>query len=119
MYSQKDKEDIEEISNELELADDDEKVSYVAPFSFEQTVQYNAFSKGLAPSRSYHYRYKVGDSFFMLPLSDVQELLTDDLRKAEEAASAVQEKLDGVKEEKQELKIALYARFGKSINLET
>ena len=55
----------------------------------------------------------------MLPLAEVQELLVDDLRQAEEAANVVQEKLDGVKGEKQELKIALYARFGKSINLET
>ena len=64
-------------------------------------------------------RYKVGDAFFMLPLSEVQELLTGDIRKAEEAAKAVEERLEGVKEEMQELKVALYARFGKSINLET
>ena len=33
--------------------------------------------------------------------------------------AAVAERLSGVKDDMQSLKVALYARFGKSINLET
>ncbi|KAF2396391.1 Prefoldin, subunit 4 [Trichodelitschia bisporula] len=87
---QKDKEDLEEISNELELADEDEKV-----------------------------QYKIGDSFFALPLEDAQQLLTEATEKVEEGVEGLEEQLGGLRDEMQELKVALYARFGKSINLET
>ncbi|KAL9121244.1 MAG: hypothetical protein Q9187_002199 [Circinaria calcarea] len=88
----KDKEDLDEVSNELELADEDDKIPQV-------------------PS----YR----DSFVSLPLPEVQEMLASSTAKIEEAVLAVEEKLSGVREEMQELKVALYARFGRSINLET
>ncbi|KAI9764583.1 MAG: hypothetical protein M1835_007547 [Candelina submexicana] len=87
---QKDKEDLEEISNELELADEDEKIPY-----------------------------KIGDSFISLPLAEVQTLLSSSTEKIEEGVSALEEKLSTVREEMQQLKVALYARFGRSINLET
>ncbi|MCJ1289066.1 hypothetical protein MMC34_000598 [Xylographa carneopallida] len=86
----KDKEDLEEISNELELADEDDKIPY-----------------------------KIGDSFILLPLPQVQELLSSSTEKIEEEVSTVEEKLSEVREEMQQLKVALYARFGRSINLET
>ncbi|KAJ9667179.1 hypothetical protein H2201_002699 [Coniosporium apollinis] len=87
---QKDKEDLEEVSNELELADEDDKVPY-----------------------------RIGDSFVSLPLPEVQELLSTSTERIEQDVSAVEEKLSGIREEMQELKVALYARFGRSINLET
>ncbi|EON62230.1 prefoldin subunit 4 [Coniosporium apollinis CBS 100218] len=87
---QKDKEDLEEVSNELELADEDDKVPY-----------------------------RIGDSFVSLPLPEVQELLSASTERIEHDVSAVEEKLGGIREEMQELKVALYARFGRSINLET
>ncbi|MCJ1379475.1 hypothetical protein MMC17_002576 [Xylographa soralifera] len=86
----KDKEDLEEISNELELADEDDKIPY-----------------------------KIGDSFISLPLPQVQELLSSSTEKIEEEVSTVEEKLSEIREEMQQLKVALYARFGRSINLET
>ncbi|KAL9120661.1 MAG: hypothetical protein Q9187_002786, partial [Circinaria calcarea] len=86
----KDKEDLDEVSNELELADEEDKIPY-----------------------------KIGDSFVSLPLPEVQEMLASSTAKIEEAVLAVEEKLSGVREEMQELKVALYARFGRSINLET
>ncbi|KAL8764854.1 MAG: hypothetical protein Q9203_006781 [Teloschistes exilis] len=88
--NQKDKEDLEEISNELELADEDEKVSY-----------------------------KIGDTFVMLPLAEVQELLSNSSSKIEDSVLATEEKLRSTREEMESLKVDLYARFGKSINLET
>nr|OQO17010.1 hypothetical protein B0A51_13139 [Rachicladosporium sp. CCFEE 5018] len=86
---QKDKEDLEEISSELELADEDDKIPY-----------------------------KIGDSFFSLPVSEVQERLSTSVEKINDEVTAVEERLSGVREEMQELKTELYGRFGSSINLE-
>ncbi|THW53677.1 Prefoldin, subunit 4, partial [Aureobasidium pullulans] len=86
---EKEKEDLEEVSSELELADEDEKVSY-----------------------------KIGDSFFLLPLPEVQELLAASIEKIDSDVTAVEEKLSELREEMQQLKTALYGRFGRSINLE-
>ena len=87
---QKDKEDLEEISTELELADEDEKIPY-----------------------------KIGDTFISLPLPEVQELLAASTSKIEDSVSAVEDRLGAIREEMESLKVDLYARFGKSINLET
>ena len=65
------------------------------------------------------YRYKIGDTFVSLPLSEVQEMLASSTEKIEESVSAVEGKLSTVREEMEQLKVQLYARFGKSINLET
>ena len=65
------------------------------------------------------FRYKIGDSFICLPLPEVQELLASATGKIGTDVSLVEEKLGGVREEMQGLKVALYARFGRSINLET
>lgn len=56
--------------------------------------------------------------FVSLPLAEVQELLATSTNKIDEEVSALEDKLSGLKDEMQELKIALYARFGRSINLE-
>ncbi|CAD0039882.1 unnamed protein product [Aureobasidium pullulans] len=82
---EKEKEDLEEVSSELELADEDEKI---------------------------------GDSFFLLPLPEVQELLAASIEKIDSDVTAVEEKLSELREEMQQLKTALYGRFGRSINLE-
>ncbi|KAE8323450.1 Prefoldin subunit-domain-containing protein [Aspergillus sergii] len=86
---QKDKEDLEEISMELELADEDELVPY-----------------------------KIGDSFFQLPLADAQSLLSSSTEQIDSEVSGLEEKLNDLRDELQQLKVALYARFGRSINLE-
>jgi prefoldin subunit 4 len=54
-----------------------------------------------------------------LPLPEVQELLTQNTEKIDEEVSALEEKITQIREEKKELKVELYARFGRSINLET
>lgn len=66
-----------------------------------------------------HVRYQIGDSFISLPLSEVQEMLSSSTEKIEEEVTALEEKLSMIREEKQGLKVELYARFGRSINLET
>lgn len=80
---------MEEVSNELELADEDDKVPY-----------------------------KIGDSFLNLPVSQVQELLGDATTKIDGEVGALETKLGTLREEMETLKVALYARFGRSINLE-
>ncbi|KAK3078359.1 hypothetical protein LTS18_007716, partial [Coniosporium uncinatum] len=79
---QKDKEDLEELSNELELADEDDKIPY-----------------------------KIGDAFVSLPLPEVQDLLTQSTERIDSDVSALEDKLTGIRDEMQELKVALYARF--------
>ncbi len=72
-----------------------------------------------SPSANDYGRYKIGDSFISLPLPEVQTLLSSSTDKIEEGVSALEEKLSNVREEMRQLKVALYARFGRSINLET
>lgn len=66
-----------------------------------------------------YVRYKIGDSFISLPLSEVQEMLSSSTEKIEEEVTALEEKLSTIRDEMQGLKVELYARFGRSINLET
>jgi len=87
---QKDKEDLEEVSTELDLADEDDLVPY-----------------------------KIGDSFVSLPLPEVQEMLSESTDKIDDEVSTLEETLSGIRDEMKELKVQLYARFGRSINLET
>jgi len=87
---QKEKEDLEEISTELELADEDELVPY-----------------------------KIGDSFMSVPLNEAQLLLEESSQEIEDDVSRLEEKLGEVRDEMKDLKAQLYARFGRSINLET
>jgi prefoldin subunit 4 len=55
----------------------------------------------------------------MLALPEVQKRLAASTGKIEEEVSDVEEKLASVREEMSSLKVELYARFGRSINLET
>ena len=63
-------------------------------------------------------RYKIGDSFFQLPLADAQSLLSSSTEQIDSEVSGLEEKLSDLRDELQQLKVALYARFGRSINLE-
>ncbi|CAG8973317.1 hypothetical protein HYALB_00000079 [Hymenoscyphus albidus] len=86
----KEKEDLDDVSNELELADEDKKIPY-----------------------------KIGDGFVHLPLEEVQEMLSTSTSRIEEEVAVLEEKLSEIREEQTALKVDLYARFGRSINLET
>ena len=52
-------------------------------------------------------------------MEEVQELLTSDTGRIDESVQSLEQKLDIIRDEMQELKVKLYARFGRSINLET
>ncbi|KAI0007530.1 prefoldin subunit 4 [Xylariaceae sp. FL0662B] len=86
----KEKEEIDDITMELELADEDDKIPY-----------------------------KIGDAFFHLPLPKAQEMLESSSSQIDEDVSALEDKLGTIREEMTQLKVELYARFGRSINLET
>ncbi|KAL6705579.1 hypothetical protein ACN47E_006526 [Coniothyrium glycines] len=86
----KEKEDLAEISDELELVDEEEKVPY-----------------------------KVGDCFVSLPQPQVLELLEKSTETIDSEVEALKSRLEEIQEEMGELKKALYGRFGRSINLET
>ncbi|KAL7911101.1 Prefoldin subunit domain-containing protein [Trichoderma velutinum] len=86
----KEKEELDDISTELELADEDEKI-----------------------------QYKIGDAFFHLPLEQAQEMLSTATTRIDEDTEKLEEKLGTIEDEMSQLKIELYARFGKQINLET
>ena len=61
----------------------------------------------------------MGDAFLMLSHTQVQDLLATSTTKIEDSVTIAKSKLGDIREEMQQLKIDLYARFGKSINLET
>jgi prefoldin subunit 4 len=63
--------------------------------------------------------YKIGDSFISLPLPEAQSLLSASTERIGQGVSKLEESLAELREELQQLKVALYARFGRSINLET
>ncbi|KAH0837581.1 hypothetical protein AYO21_05071 [Fonsecaea monophora] len=86
---QKDKEDLEELSTELELADEDSLIPY-----------------------------KIGDSFMHVPLAEAQELLATQTTEIDGEVSTLEEELETIKDQIRGLKAHLYARFGKGINLE-
>ncbi|KAL1997835.1 hypothetical protein VTN02DRAFT_632 [Thermoascus thermophilus] len=63
--------------------------------------------------------YKIGDSFVALPLAEAQSMLAASTARIEGEVARLEESLGDLREELQRLKVALYARFGRSINLET
>lgn len=63
-------------------------------------------------------RYKVGDAFFHVKLEQAQEMLSDATERIDGEVGKYEDELSGIRDEMRQLKVELYARFGKSINLE-
>ncbi|PKS07007.1 hypothetical protein jhhlp_005604 [Lomentospora prolificans] len=85
----KEKEELDDVSTELELADEDDTVPY-----------------------------KIGDAFFHVKLEQAQEMLENATKKIDEDVSKLEDELSSIRDQMTQLKVELYARFGKSINLE-
>ncbi|KAG9125001.1 hypothetical protein FRC07_009407 [Ceratobasidium sp. 392] len=83
------KEALDDLAMELELADEDE-----------------------------HIEYKIGEAFFRIPLPRAQALLVKDQEAAEEEINKLQAQIEECNQEMKELKVVLYAKFGKQINLD-
>ncbi|CAK7242715.1 MAG: hypothetical protein STHCBS139747_004213 [Sporothrix thermara] len=87
----KKKEELDDISTELELVDDeDDKVPY-----------------------------KIGDAFFQVKAKKALKMVETSQTEKEQEIATLEESLSSVREDMTHLKVELYARFGRSINLET
>ncbi|KGB78745.1 prefoldin subunit 4 [Cryptococcus deuterogattii 99/473] len=63
--------------------------------------------------------YKIGEAFFYLHLRDARRQLKGDLKKYEKEIEGLESKARECENGMKELKVLLYAKFGKQINLET
>ncbi|WWC61962.1 uncharacterized protein I303_104548 [Kwoniella dejecticola CBS 10117] len=86
------KEYYDDLSTELELADEDDTEPIL---------------------------YKLGDSFFKLKLRDARRQLKSDLKRYEVEIQELEGKKGECESGMKDLKVQLYAKFGKQINLET
>ncbi|KAI8379356.1 Prefoldin subunit 4 [Radiomyces spectabilis] len=83
------KEYLDDVSMELELADEDEPI-----------------------------RHKIGDAFVHIPVSEALERVAKDSEKLEQDLENLRTEIDTVHGKMDELKSNLYAKFGNAINLE-
>lgn len=63
-------------------------------------------------------QYKVGDTFYAVPLATAQKLLESSCTEIDGDVSKLEDELSAMREEMDNLKAHLYARFGRGINLE-
>jgi len=84
-----DKEALDDLSMELELADEDELVLY-----------------------------RVGEAFLHIPLSKAHKHLTRDQESLDAEIGRLRDGAEDCEKTMKELKVALYAKFGKAINLD-
>ena len=110
-HRQQEKEALDDLATELELTDEDQIIPYVSPSPSSIPIARPI------PSHSPH-RYKIGESFLHLPLpralkrlekdqADITAQLTDLSATAEECEKGMKA-----------LKVVLYAKFGRAINLD-
>ncbi|KAH6564766.1 hypothetical protein BSLG_000354 [Batrachochytrium salamandrivorans] len=85
----REKEYLDDLSNELELADEDDPV-----------------------------KYRIGDAYVSLTLADAQARIESEQSKLDQELSVLGDRLGDIKGESTKLKVLLYAKFGKSINLD-
>ncbi|CAG8453555.1 1003_t:CDS:2 [Paraglomus occultum] len=88
-HKKQEKEYIDDLALELELVDEDELV-----------------------------RYKIGDAFILLSLSEVQSRLEQETSLLTEEVEELRNQLDSMNDKMQQLKTILYGKFGTAINLE-
>ncbi|RSH88894.1 hypothetical protein EHS25_002556 [Saitozyma podzolica] len=63
--------------------------------------------------------YKLGEAFFYLPLGDARRQLKGDTKRYESEIEGLRGRVEECEKGMKELKVMLYAKFGKQINLET
>ncbi|KAG9010408.1 hypothetical protein FRB93_004248 [Tulasnella sp. JGI-2019a] len=62
--------------------------------------------------------YKVGDAFVHIPLNEAQELLEHDQAALDKELDELRGRMDECESTMKELKVVLYSKFGKAINLD-
>lgn len=104
---QQDKEALDDLSNELELTDEDEQVMCVlSPISEAG----DWFIRCL--------RYKIGEAFVHLRLPEALQRLEKDLAAVQSERSTLSASAEDCQTQMRELKTVLYAKFGSAINLD-
>lgn len=96
-----------DLSVELELADEDEAVMYAV-----------AFARPLSQLIIPFFRYKVGETFLHMPLPRALKRLERDQSVLDDQVSALSASADECEQKMKELKVLLYAKFGRAINLD-
>jgi prefoldin subunit 4 len=88
-HKQQDKEYLDDVSMELELADESES-----------------------------FPYRIGDVFVHLPLDQVQTRLSTEKEDIEACIDSLEQEVDTIEKEMAELKVKLKGKYGDSINLD-
>ena len=104
--SKQEKEALDDLSTELELSDEDQPVLCV-----------NRLHK---PPQDFNFfnRYKVGEAFLHMPHSQAVKRLERDQNVIDARVAALAAQADECEAEMKDLKVTLYAKFGKAINLD-
>lgn len=63
--------------------------------------------------------YKVGDAFFQIKATKALKMVEVSSAKMDKEIGSLEDTLGSVRDDMTQLKVDLYARFGRSINLET
>lgn len=94
---------MDDLLQELELADEDDLVKYFLSFCDIYLT---------------NNRYRIGGAFVSISLEECQERLLLDMARVTEQISTLQNTISNAQRKMESLKVDLYAKFGKSINLE-
>jgi prefoldin subunit 4 len=100
------KEALDDLATELELSDEDQPVLCVD--HLHKPLQDLSFSN----------RYKVGEAFLHMPHLQALKRLERDQNVIDTRVAALAAQADECEAEMKDLKVTLYAKFGKAINLD-
>lgn len=106
--SQQEKEALDDLAMELELADEDQPVLYVRSHPRKQAACRLILIKS----------YKVGEAFIHLPHHRAVKRLESDQTQVDGEIAKLTEVVDQCERDMKALKVTLYARFGNAINLD-
>ncbi len=107
-FLQQEKEALDDLSMELELADEDQPVLYVHIHLQNTSTRLLILIK----------RYKVGEAFLHLPHHRALKRLESDQAQVDGEIAKLTEVVDQCERDMKTLKVTLYARFGSAINLD-
>ncbi|KAH9839147.1 Prefoldin subunit 4 [Rhodofomes roseus] len=103
-----DKEALDDLAMELELSDEDQPVLYVSEHC---RCLFNLMIHCLS-------RYKVGEAFLHLPHRRAMKQLERDQAQVDKQFSTLTNRAEECEKTMKELKVVLYAKFGRAINLD-
>jgi prefoldin subunit 4 len=64
------------------------------------------------------YRYRIGESFVLLPFNKAKKMLAADQEAVNKEIESIRNRLDEHTGEMKQLKVTLYGKFGTQINLD-